>query len=270
MRATLVVISGLLLIACTQSADNEGSVMTRPPVDGPTASDRSAIAILASYAEAWRGDAEFKLHSPLTLGIWIDGEGFTVKLTNNGGEFTPMTPAQFDFGFVTDLQTLRQIDAGNLNVLTAMGQARASDPIPLELRLPEDFSGNDDIRSYYIPLTLHFWNREWPETIRFGEGTTRSVHGANTTVLIYDQGLRTAWYQLKASMHINADPADQINDFDSAIVVTRGRFGGRIDGVERVFREGETVLVPAGTSHEFYAGDDEYGEFIIVMWGDNA
>lgn len=104
---------------------------------------------------------------------------------------------------------------------------------------------NDAIRSFYISLTRHFWNREWPKTIRSGEGVTRDVHGANTTVLVYDQGLRTAWYPLKAGMYINIDPVDQVNEFDTAIIVTRGRFGGKIDGVERVFREGETVLIPA-------------------------
>ena len=150
-----------------------------------------------------------------------------------------------------------------------MGQARASDPIPLQPKLPDSFDANE-LRSYHIPLLQSFWSRDWPETIPFGDGVTREVHGANTTVLIYDEGLRTAWYQLKPGMHINADPLDQINDFDTAIIVTRGQFTGNIGGVERLFREGETVRISEGITHEFYAGDHQYGEFIILMWGEGA
>ena len=151
-----------------------------------------------------------------------------------------------------------------------MAQTRASDPTPLRPRLPEEFADDTDIRSYYVPLTRHFWDREWPETIYFGEGTTRSVHGANATALLYDDRIRTAWYQVKPGTHINADPLDQVNDFNTAIIVTKGRFYGKLDGVERAFSEGEMVLVPKSMAHEFFAREEEYGEFLILMWGDNA
>lgn len=270
MRLLLSLIFALLMIACSPIDSDNMPDMTLSKSPAGNQSERPASSILESFATAWRGDQEFALDRPITLGFWIDGEGYTIDLSDEGGAYAAGEPNHYDWGFKTDLGTLQRLDSGSINALTAMGQARGSDPSPLELRLPDDFSETDKIRGFYIPLTLHFWNREWPETIRFGDGLTRGVHGANTTVLIYDQGLRTAWYQLKSGMHINAEPADQINDFETAIVVTRGRFGGKIDGVERVFHEGETVLIPAGISHEFYADDGEYGEFIILMWGDNA
>lgn len=262
MRLVSILIAIFIGISCSPFGSE--------PPESASASDRTTSTILKSYAESWKGDEEFLLEKAITLGIWIDGAGYTVNLTNDGGEFLAVEPDSFDWGFETDLATLQKLDSGNLNALTAMGQARATDPIPLNIRLPDNFSEDSDIRGFFIPLTLHFWNREWPETIKFGEGQSRFVHGANTSVLIYDEGLRSAWYQLKSGMHINADSADQLNDFDTALVITKGKFRGRIDGVEREFNEGETVLVPAGVSHEFYAEDDEYGEFIILMWGDGA
>lgn len=260
----------LVLIACSPSSEQRTPDMTVATVQNDALPERPASTIIESFATAWKGEQEFSLHANITLGIWVDGVGYTVDLANEGGSFIATEPESFDWGFETDLQTLQLLDTGSLNALTAMAQARASDPVPLDVRLPEDFSANDEIRSYYIPLTLHFWNRSWPETIRFGDGFTRLVHGANTTVLVYDQGLRTAWYQLMPGMHINAEHVDQTNNFDTAIVVTRGRFTGKIDGEERAFQEGETILVPAGVTHEFYADESEYGEFIILMWGDNA
>lgn len=266
-------LSSLILVAALAACapqDGQPGSESPPTIDEPPASRRSAAAIVESFANAWRGEEEFHLGHPLTLGVWVDGEAYTVTLTDNGARFSAAEPAQFDWGFETDLDTLRRIDEGSLNALTAMGQARASDPAPMDVRVPDGFSEDEDVRGFYIPLTRQFWDREWPETIRFGEATSRRIHGANTTVLIYDEGLRTAWYQLKAGMHVNADPGDQVNDFDTAILITRGRFHGKIDGKERLFTEGETVVVPAGTRHEFYAGDDEYGEFVILMWGDAA
>ena len=272
MRLVRVLLFAVVLAGCSRpdspSIDAE-TYMTKPPAM-LVASPGATSTIIESYANAWRGKAEFDLTSPITLGIWVDGEGYTVELTNDGGAFSVSAPERFDWGFETDRATLLELDAGSLNALTAMGRARASDLTPLRLRLPDDFLADSQIPNNFIPLTLHFWNRDWPETIRFGEGTTRYIHGANATVLIYGDRLRTAWYQLKPGMHINSDPTDQVNDFDTAIIVTKGRFSGRLNNIERVFQEGETVLVPKGMTHEFYAGDGEYGEFVILMWGENA
>ncbi len=273
MRLPLVALYALVLGGCSVPNPPDFSTvpdMTRPPAGPVALGGRPTPIILESYAKAWRGKSEFELSSPTILGIWIDGDGYTVEITNDGGTFSIGPPSDFDWGFETDRETLVKLDNRSVNALTAMGQARASDSIPLILRLPDDFSAEDDIRHYFIPLTRHFWNREWPETIHFGEGTTRDIHGANATVLVYSEGLRTAWYQLKPGMHINADITDQVNDFDTAIIVTKGRFSGRLNGIERIFQEGETVLVPEGMTHEFYASDEEYGEFLILMWGENA
>jgi len=273
MRLSCVALSALVLGGC--SDPNPPHIhavpdMTRPPAGQVAPERRPTATILKSYANAWRGKTEFELSSATILGVWIDGDGYTIEITNDGGTFSAGAPNHFDWGFETDRETLIKLDNRSFNALTAMGQARASDPIPLRIRLPDNFSAEGDIRHYFIPLTRHFWNREWPETIHFGEGTTRDIHGANATLLVYDDGLRTGWYQLKPGMHINSDLADQVNNFDSAIIVIKGHFSGKLNGIERVFQEGETVLVPEGMTHEFYASDEEYGEFLILMWGENA
>ena len=71
-------------------------------------------------------------------------------------------------------------------------------------------------------------------------------------------------------MHTNPEPEDQVSDFDTAIVVTKGLFTGVIDGKELLLEEGQTVLIPASVTHEFFAGESQYGEFVILMWGDGA
>jgi len=267
MRFSCILLFVAVVTGCSETGvpgTGTADDMTFPP-SRLVASPETTAAILESYADAWQGEMEFALASPITLGFLIDGQGYTIELADDGGAFSAAAPERFDWGFETDRETLIKLNDGSLNALTAMGQARATDPMPLSLRLPEG-----SVPSHLIPVSLHFWNREWPETILFGEGTTRNIHGANATVLVYGDGLRSAWYQLKPGMHINADPADQTNDFDTAIIVTKGRFAGRLDGQERLFLEGETVLIPEGMRHEFYADEDQYGEFVILMWGENA
>lgn len=256
----------LLAWACATPA----AVGPTLPASPAEVSTRSAEAILRSFAGAWRGGQEMPLNEPIVLGIWVDGEGHTVRLSNEGATYSAGPPDAFAWGFDTDLGTLRKLDAETWNALTAMGQAGPTDPIPLRPRLPEGFSRQDEVRSFFIPLTLRFWNRGWPETIPFGDGTTRAVHGGDVSVLVYAENLRSAWYQVRPGAHINEKPEEQVNDFDSAIVVTRGVLTGIFDGEERLLRSGETVLVPRGMRHELYATESQYGEFIILMYGEGA
>lgn len=234
----------------------------------------SAQEILARYAQAWRGHDEMELREETIVAFWVTGAGggeFHIVLPPEGaGRLHTGVPSTYALGFETDMETLRRLDRGEWNALTAMAQARGDDPIPLVPKFPEGFQLTPENRGYVLSLCFHFWNREWPEVVRFKEGTTRPVHGANAAVLLYDKGLRTAWYQVKPGMHINADPEDQTNEFSTLIIMTRGELAARLGGIERTLRAGEAVFIPAGMTHEFWAGADQYGEFVIVMFGEGA
>ena len=172
--------------------------------------------------------------------------------------------------FTTDIELLRRLDRGELTALTALGRARMSDPTPLDFRFPPDFQLTPETMSYLLQLTFHFWNREWPEVIPFGDGMTRLVHGANSALFFYQKGVRTSWYQVEPGMHINRDEADQTNPFPSLFIMTRGRIQARLGGELLELEEGTAVLVPAGMTHEFWAEDGQYGEFVLVMFGEGA
>jgi len=112
--------------------------------------------------------------------------------------------AQYDIRFDVDVEFLRRLDRGEMSALTAMGQARSSDPIPLSPRFGPDFGKIADAPLLFRRLCFHFWTRGWPEIIPFSEAAARSVHGGNAAVFVYDREFRSAWYQLKPGMHINA------------------------------------------------------------------
>jgi mannose-6-phosphate isomerase-like protein (cupin superfamily) len=236
--------------------------------------DDSVSEILQRYAKAWRGQGEFRLPRETVLGFWVSGDrggDFHITLTNNPvGKLAGGSPDRYDLGFEVNIDVLRRLDRGELNVLTALAQAHGNDPTPLVLRLPSGSQWTPENRAFLLPLLFHFWNREWPEVVRFGEGLTRQVHGANAAVLFYDRGFRSAWYQLKPGMHINADPQGQTNEYPQLIIVTRGRLQARLDGKERRLSEGEAVLIPPGMRHEFWAGENQSAESVFLAFGPGA
>lgn len=211
---------------------------------------QSARTILQRYADAWRGSQELSFDREYVLAFRIKGElggDYHLALSEKpGATVIDGATDQYDIAFDLDIDFLRRLDRGELSALTAMGQARSSDPTPLIPRIGPRLREAPDPGLVFRRLAFHFWNREWPEVIPFGEQATRLVHGGNAAVFIYDKEFRTAWYQLKPGMHINADPKDQTNDFPQLVIVTRGRLKGRFDGQERVLTEGQAILIAPG------------------------
>lgn len=239
----------------------------------PSGSSDGAAEILARYAAAWRGVEEMPQDSAVTLGFRIGGP--------EGGEYHvvlgPEGPGRLGTGipeghlvFETDIHFLRRLDRGEMHALTAMAQAQGGDPTPLVPRFPPGFRWTPESRAFWFPLFTSFWNREWPEVVRFGDGLTREVHGANAAVIHYDVGLRSAWYQIRPGMHINPDPQDQANPFSSLVMVIRGEVHARIGGVDVVLREGDSIHIRPGVRHEFWVEDGGYAEAIVVMYGEGA
>lgn len=243
------------------------------PVQG-----RAAEEILRSYVEDFQRDPAAA--EPMTFGIRLKGDsggewrisvagrkeptgGYHVELR----EGLPSTPSVL---YTLDLNTLRKIDRGEINALTAMGKARASDPAPMDIEFMEGFRPEADFFARFIPFTFHFWTRGFPEVVEYGRPYSREVHGANMVVLYYQTGLRSAWAQIDKGQHVNADPGDQTNPFPTMIIGIRGRAVAKVGGKEGVLQAGQMVFIPAGVSHEAWNPYDDPAEIVILMFGEGA
>lgn len=232
---------------------------------------------LREFAEDYRRDPMAK---ECVFGVRITGETggewhVRVGLAPAGeGErsvdLLPGPAPEGAFSYVTDAGTLRAIHEGRMSALTAMGQARGSDPVPMELALPEGFAPDPGFLATFLPTTFHFWSRGAPEITRFGAEHSRVVHGANISVLYYTPGLRTAWVQVSKGQRVNADPGDQTNPFPSMFIGTRGSLHARIGGRDMTLDEGRMLFVPPGVTHEFWNESDKPGEAILIMFGQGA
>jgi mannose-6-phosphate isomerase-like protein (cupin superfamily) len=242
------------------------------------AQSRSAADILRSYVEDFQSDPAAA--EPMAFGIKVSGEGggewqvvvggakkdaggYRVELQSG----LPSSPAAI---YTLDLATLRKIDRGEINALTAMGRARASDPAPMDIEFISGFQPDAGFIARLLPFTFHFWTRGTPETVRFDKERSREVHGANMIVFYYQEGLRSAWGQVEKGQHINKDPKDQTNPFPTMFIGIRGKAIARIAGREVTLQAGQMVFIPAGVSHEAWNPYDEPAEVIILMFGEGA
>ncbi|MEW5901558.1 MAG: cupin domain-containing protein [Acidobacteriota bacterium] len=239
---------------------------------------RSAAEILRSFVEDFQSDPAAS--EPITFGVRIRneerGEWQVVVSGKKEGveayqvELRQGLPSSPSAIYTLDLATVRKIDSGEINVLTAMGRARASDPTPMDIEFMAGFQPDADFFARFIPFTFHFWTRGFPETVNFGKEHSREVHGANMVVFYYQKGLRSAWAQIEKGQHVNRDPKDQANPFPTMIIGIRGKAMAKIAGKEVILQAGQMAFIPAGVSHEAWNPYDEPAEIILLMFGAGA
>lgn len=238
----------------------------------------SAEEILRAYVADFRHDPAAR--DSITFGVRVTGQGggdwHVVGPGKNEGsgevevDLKPGLPPDPGPYFELDLATLRRLDRGELNALTAMGQARGNDPTPMVFRVMPGFQPEAEFLDRFRPFMFHFWTRGWPERVPFGGQLSRVVHGANVVAFYYQKGFRSAWYQIEKGQHINEDPLDQTNPFASMFIMLRGKAEARVGGKQLTLPAGQMMFVPAGVAHEFWNPSDEPAEMIILMFGEGA
>lgn len=256
-----------LLILCTWGHFSPAAVQETPI--------RSVEEILLSFVEDFRSDPAAR--EPMVFGIVVKGSDVEVwhvaasGFRENGEvELHRGLPDSPTALYTLDLATLEKIDRGEMNALTAMGKARASDMTPMDISFMPGFIPGPDFFGRFIPFTFHFWTRGFPEVVHFGKPHSREVHGANAVIFYYQRGLRSAWAQVEKGQHVNRDPKDQSNPFPTMAIGIRGRAVAIIGGVELELQAGQMVFIPAGVTHEVRNPYDEPAEIILLMFGEGA
>ena len=206
-----------------------------------------------------------------TFGLEIDGEAWTVAAAKDGvsvSEGAPQVPAMV---YATDAETFRRILAGDMSALTALAQARASDPTPLRVETVNGFEFGPEALVELQSVLFHFFTAGTPEIIPLGLEHSRFVHGGQAAAIYYETGLRTAWYAISPGQHINEDASDQVNPFPSIFILMKaGSAEANIGGEPVSLEDDQAIFIPAGLSHEFWNPGEETATFILIMFGENA
>ncbi len=238
----------------------------------PAQIDGQIRDILQRFAADYQNDPSFTDQS---FGVEVDKEMWEITASGNetAGKAVRVqkgSPDSPTFYYVTNLETLKLIDQGSLNAMTAGVKAFSTDYAPLDIEVMEGFEPGQDFVGEVLAFTFHFWTRGIPEMIPFGPHYTRSTHGAQAAVFYYDKGLRTGYGYIHPGQHANEHPKSKTNPFPSMMIVIKGKIVARLDGVDHTIEQGNAFFIPAGMSHEVLNPFDEAGEIILLMFGEGA
>lgn len=216
--------------------------------------------------------AEDYAHDPariaVTFGVTVKQETWTVEATADGTRVVRGAPKIPAFAYKTDAATLQAIATGRMNGLTAMAQARDTDPTPMTLEMLNGFKPGTEFHRTFLSVTSHFWTTGQPEITPFGFDRARTVHGGQAVATYYEPGFRSAWYGILPGQHVNKAPKDQTNAFGSLfIVIKAGTARARLGGNEVPLTDNTSIYVPAGMTHEFWNPGNTPAEMIMLAFG---
>ncbi len=230
--------------------------------------------ILERFAQDYQNDLMFKIDQ--TFGIEIDKVMWhVIAEAGNNNRASKVTikkgaPEVPTFYFVTNLRTLKLMDEGKINALTAGVKAFSTDYAPVDIEVMEGYTPEEDFAGTVLAFTFHFWTRGLPELIPFGQHYTRGTHGAQAAIFYYDKGLRTGYGYLHPGQHANEHPKSRSNPFSSMIILIKGKVLARLNEIDYEIEAGKAFFIPPGMTHEILNPYDEPAEFILLMFGDEA
>lgn len=240
-----------------------------------SAADPGDFEILKSFADDFEKDPA--LTRPSEFGVKVGDEFYSVNVKPAAGDEpasvivskgAPQMPTFYIK--IEDSAWLRKVDRGEFNALTSMAKAFSSDYAPMDVEVMDGFQPPEDFGEWILPFIFHFWTKGLPEIVNYGPEMTRSTHGTYAGVFFYQPGFRSGWFDVRPGQHVNEDEKSRTNPFPSMFIMTEGEMTARVGGVERTFRNGEMMLIPAGVSHEFINRGKNPARGFLFMFGDGA
>src|SRR3546814_14861114 len=114
------------------------------------------------------------------------------------------TDADYATRFSAPRTVYCDIASGRMNVLTTLGQARPSDPTPMEVDIGADYT--DRVRRELIPAWFRFFTTGTPAIVKFGLRHGRQVNGGHAAPLSSRQGLQPPSIGLTPGHPVNTPP----------------------------------------------------------------
>lgn len=204
----------------------------------------------------------------LTVQIDIDENSWHITTEDETVTVCKGSHPRPHFTLITTSDTLQRIYQGEMTAFTAAGKAKASDPAPLDWKIPEDLDVTPETQANAYFFIQHFFNRTTPEKIVLGEQYARVVHGGHAIPLYYYPGFRSGWYLVKKGEQIN-EPGDT-NPFPQAFVVIEGQGMATIGEETVLVKAGEAYYIPPDSDHVIWTEQDEPLILIWLAWGKGA
>lgn len=243
-------------------------------VAAPALADSAAA--LQRFVDDYRADPMLR---EAYFGVQVGEEWWTVESKRASGApevtLTAGKPARPTWYFkIEGADVLNQLDRGDATFGTLAGKANSSDYAPMDIDvMPGHFAdGQAPGSEFYETLTkvgFHFWYRGNPEVVPFARQAMRRIHGADSTALYYEPGLRMVGFSMKQGQHAFAGE-DSKGPWTKVLVFTGGRGKALIDGRTIDVQAGERLFVPPMVVNEFWNESATPLEGIVIVFGEGA
>jgi hypothetical protein len=234
--------------------------------------------ILRRYVEDYRSDP---MLVDADFGVQV-GEAWWSVASRKGADGKPSEvvlksgqPAQPTWYFaIENADYLRQLDRGEVTFGTLAGKARMSDKVAMDAAFMQGYT--PDARTpggaFYETFTkvgFHFWYRGNPEIVPFASQSMREIHGANSTALYYQPGLRTIWFSLKSGQHANRDGGG-VGPWKKLLVFVNGAGKALIGDKTVDVKAGDRLFVPPRATNEVWNDSPTPLEGVLIIFGEGA
>ncbi|MBX2827507.1 MAG: cupin domain-containing protein [Flavobacteriaceae bacterium] len=273
LKTFIIAALSFALFNSIAASENKSNLAPTKAVRGSV--ENEAETILKNFVTDYTNDRYAS--EKRAVGIEVPEQGswtLTVTGKKNAGKWEVLLndglPKIPTYIYTIEFETLKAIDAGKINALTAQGKAFSSDYTPMSVREMEGFLPTEMDDSNLNAFSFHFWTRGFPEVIPFREDATRRAHGSNFVVFYYEKGLRTAWYKILPGERVRDDAREQAAPFPMMGITIKGTIEGIVDGERVTVSEGNTVFIPANVAHKWWNDKDEPVEVVLIMFGEGA
>lgn len=267
MKQILSLALVFLTIGCSTVSKDENQV---PVPENAEYQTFTLDYMVGKWSESFVEKIDSSYAATLNFYLADSSEACHVKFSNQKFELVEGHTDSYNLSFSSTIDHYNKIFRGDMTAMTSMGQATASDPIPLNFDIQNAISGN--ATNDFLFVAQRFFNRTPYDLVKLGEEHARIVHGGLAIPVFYHRaegiGVRSAWYQINKGEQVN-EPGDT-NPFPQYFIVMQGRGYAKIGNDTLVVKENEAYFIPPNHDHVFWNESEEPIVYIFLAWGKGA
>jgi hypothetical protein len=225
--------------------------------------------IILSFIESFLTKIDSSYVERVNILLQDGATGYSVLINKKKEIFvTPGVDDEADISFRATIETYRSLYNGEMNAMTAMAQARGTDPVPLNYSFGSHLDWNDQNLNRLYFLGQRFFNVHACDKILLTQDNARIVHGAHAIPIFYRRsngvGVRSAWYQLSKGQR--SGRPGEVNPFPQVVIVISGRGMATIGNDTFILKPGEAYYIAPFLDHYFWNEEEEPAQVIWLAW----
>lgn len=243
------------------------------PFAGISQKEKSLKEIIDAYAKSFLNKIDSSYNEIISFGLTGGTEKYTLRIEKDKMyRITEGLDTAAAFSFVSTLHDFNKIHRGEMNALTAMAQAKANEPIPLQYTFSKTVKPTPELINRFFFVVQRFFNAHPNDRLVLKEEYSRLVHGGHAIPIFYQKnqniGVRSAWYQLNKGE--KANEVGVTDPFPQYMIIINGSGKAKLGNDIIEVKKGEAYYIAPGTDHVIWNEKNEPLQAIWIAWGKGA